>query len=215
MNGEAQPPGYYKQTFLCEAFRLLNNNDAMLSDAVERGGHWSRNIDNLAKRMDRFTESLESRARAAIESSRATLAATASYRLFDEDFDPSLLPAYFKHVYGEHLDRSMSADYNSVTTSNTTQSDSTILIDIGGDEAREETVDSNCDKFDHLSVEDDAHIETLSCPNDQQSGNTTTTSTSNGKAFNENNLSGKLLLPTPLSPEVITSPVVTTSSENQ
>ncbi|KAH9406223.1 Rab5 GDP/GTP exchange factor [Tyrophagus putrescentiae] len=105
MSGEALPPGHYRATFLCEAFRLLASNHAMLADAVERGAHWRRNIDSLEARMDRFEESFERRCRAAIDSSRATLAATASYRLFNEDFDPSLLPAYFKTVYGEHLDR--------------------------------------------------------------------------------------------------------------
>lgn len=217
MNGEAQPPGYYKQTFLCEAFRLLNNNDAMLSDAAERGAHWMRNIDNLAVRMDRFTESLESRARAAIESSRATLAATASYRLFDEDFDPSLLPAYFKNVYGEHLDRSMAAASKSASNA---ESDSAILIDIGGDEdehlRRDATADSNCDKLDHLSLEDDdenAHLE--KCSFDQKSGFSDKGTANGVDKFNEKqSLSSKLLLPTPLSPEVITSPVVA-SSENQ
>lgn len=130
MSGEAQPPGAYKQTFLCEAFRLLASNHAMLTDAVERGGHWSRNIEVLAGRMDRFEGHFEGRCQAAIESSRATLAATtAGYRLFSQDFDPSLLPTYFKRVYGEHLDRVVMEKEIEEEARGVKED---ILIDIGG-----------------------------------------------------------------------------------
>ncbi|XP_017495028.1 PREDICTED: rab5 GDP/GTP exchange factor-like [Rhagoletis zephyria] len=136
MSGEALPPGHYRATFLCEAFRLLASNHAMLADAVERGAHWTRNIDSLEARMDRFEESFERRCRAAIDSSRATLAATASYRLFNEDFDPSLLPAYFKTVYGEHLDRvvavaEVEGQKEKVNTDNSEGVTEDILIDLG------------------------------------------------------------------------------------
>lgn len=130
MSGEALPPGHYRATFLCEAFRLLASNHAMLADAVERGAHWTRNIDSLEARMDRFEESFERRCRAAIDSSRATLAATASYRLFNEDFDPSLLPAYFKAVYGEHLDRVVAAEGEKQKTEEQGVTED-ILIDLG------------------------------------------------------------------------------------
>ena len=178
MSGEAQPPGFYKQTFLCEAFRILNNNHAMLSDTIERCADWEKNIDSLTTRMNRFSEQFESRCKTAIDSSKATIQQTAHYKLFDQDFDPSCLPSYFQNLYGEHLDKVNAAK-------------SSILIDIGSEL---ETVPNdgdgyNCDKIDSLdrnsNSEDRKHA------------------TSEGTA-SQDELASKL--PPPLCPEVLNSP---------
>lgn len=118
MNGEAQPPGYYKQSFLCEAFRILSTNYAMLTDTTERSTHWEKNIDSLSSRLQRFTEQFESRCTSAISSSRATIKQCSRYKLFDQEFDPSLLPSYFQSKYEQ-----MKSQKNA------------ILIDIGGESA--------------------------------------------------------------------------------
>lgn len=134
-SGEAQPPGFYKQTFLCEAFRILNSNHVMLSDTTERNAAWEKNIDSLSSRLNRFTGQFESRCKAAIDSSKLTIQQTAHYKLFDQDFVPSHLPSYFQRIYAEHLDH-------------VNAQSSAILIDFGSEKGEQYT----CDKLDTLDL---------------------------------------------------------------
>ena len=147
MNGEAQPPGYYKQSFLCEAFRILNTNYAMLSDTIDRSTHWQRNIDSLSTRMNQFTEQFESRCTTATGASKSTIEQTANYKLFDQEFDPSYLPTYFQYIYAQSQEKLKTRK-------------NAILIDIGSES--EVTLNENnshiCDKIETLD---------LSSPGDQ------------------------------------------------
>ncbi|OTF75138.1 hypothetical protein BLA29_006255 [Euroglyphus maynei] len=104
INGEAQPPGYYKQSFLCEPFRIMNSNHTMLSDTIKRNAHWLENLDYLEKRMDRFEQMLENKCRAAINSSKEMIAQHSTYKIFDTagDVDPLLFPASFRESYQKH-----------------------------------------------------------------------------------------------------------------
>ena len=184
MNGEAQPPGYYKQSFLCEAFRILSTNYAMLSDTIDRSTHWEKNIDTLSSRLTRFTEQFESRCTAAIESSKSTIEQTAYYKLFDQDLDPSFLPTHFQHVYSQHRERVNSQK-------------GAILIDIGTEsEATRDEVNSHiCDRLETLRV---------NSPHNEPS------SPSSSKQLKEANETGSTdemesKLPPPLAPVVISS----------
>src|SRR5699024_10018928 len=65
MLGESQPPDYYKQSFLCEPFRIMTANLSLIGDTVEQIDQCQATIDALDKRMDRFGEMLESRHKSA------------------------------------------------------------------------------------------------------------------------------------------------------
>ena len=107
MNGEAQPPGYYKQSFLCEPFRIMNSNHTILSDTIKRNAQWLENLDYLEKRMERFEQILENKCHTAINSSKEMIAEHSTYKIFDQadDVDPSLFPASFRESYRKYCEQ--------------------------------------------------------------------------------------------------------------
>lgn len=102
VKGDAQPPGYYKQSFLCETFRILNANAAKLNDTIERHKKCEEEIESLSTRLEAFSEHIENRYQQSITSSNATMNNCSNYKIFDQDIDPTHLPSYFRTQYEEH-----------------------------------------------------------------------------------------------------------------
>lgn len=102
INGESQPPGHYKQSFLCEAFRILNSNLSSLNVSIEKQALCEQNINSLTNRLEELSESLESRSREAIESSKKVVDEFLNGPMFDDDFNPQMLPSYIRELYADH-----------------------------------------------------------------------------------------------------------------
>lgn len=98
MNGEAQPPGYYQQSFLCEAFRILEANRQALAIASEKSAESRTYLDAKLSQLDRFTTNLELRCKEAIDSSVKVIHDCSSYQTFNEIEEEDLihLPSEFQ-----------------------------------------------------------------------------------------------------------------------
>ncbi|KAF7489435.1 Rab5 GDP/GTP exchange factor [Sarcoptes scabiei] len=106
VSGEAQPPGYYQQSFLCEPFRIMDSNQIMLNDTNKRNAHWQESLKSFERKLDRFEETIESKCKAAIDSSKETLNQCSKYCFFkrdnkdeiNDDIDLRFLPNFLKNL---------------------------------------------------------------------------------------------------------------------
>lgn len=182
MTGEAQPPGYYKQSFLCEAFRILNSNHTMLTDTIERSEQCRQNIESLSKRLEIFGESLVLQCKEAIDSSAEIIGEYTKYKLFNKQLDPMYLPNDFRAQYKEHQDY-------------LEESASQILIEIDLP-TNNDNSQTLCDRLETLSVDSNSDI---SGRQDCQLFNTET-------VINSTDQDVVMKLPPPLCPEIINTP---------
>lgn len=205
INGEAQPPGYYKQSFLCEPFRIMNSNHTILNDTIKRNAQWLENLDYLEKRMDRFEQIFENKCRVAIDSSKEMIAQHSTYKIFDtasvDDVDPLLFPENFRETYKKHKQQKKEKENLLIEIESTSSSPNLNINDV--------SVDSQivCDQLASIDFNHDSSIEPLTVETNDDDKDNNNDNDDDGGGFPK--------LPNPLCPEPISTTTTVNSNSDQ
>lgn len=147
MSGDAQPPGHYRQSFLIDAFQMLDSNLSSLGEANERSRMLESEIQLFDDRFEQYCDDWRTKSMNELELTNLAIVGSANYKLFDEPIEPDTLPTYFRSIYAQQ------AEKRSYATNG-------ILIDIDGPSPEVDTPTMNsqpkndiCDSLNGLTLD--------------------------------------------------------------